>query len=65
MFGMTTFMFVLGIIALVTVTALEYQWLKVAFAGNKLGHTFFNTSTVWATITRLMVRYNDTIMLSA
>ena len=65
MFGMTTFMFALAIIALVMVTALGCQWVKSVLAGNEPGPSFFNTSAVWATITRLMVRSNNAIMLSA
>ena len=64
MFGMTTFMFALGIIALVMVTDLGCQWVKAVLSGNEPGHEFFNTSAVWATITRLVVRSNDVIVLS-
>ena len=65
MFGMITFMFALGIIALVMATAPWCQWMKSVLAGHELGPSFFNISAVWETITRLMVRFNVAILLSA
>ena len=35
MFGMTTFMFALGIIALVLTTAVEYQYIKAIPVANR------------------------------
>src|ERR1700761_2111682 len=63
MFGITTFMFALGIIALVIVVALGFPEVQV-----QLGFTHTSTlnswsyrrwNDVWATTTRLMVRSHD------
>ena len=64
MFGMTTFMFALGIIALVMGTPLGGQWVKAVLSGKEPGPAFFNTSAVLATIMHLTVRSNDAIVLS-
>ena len=65
MFGMTTFMFALGIIALVMVTVLGCQLMKSTLMNSDVGSSFLISSAVWATITRLMVRSNDAFMLPA
>jgi hypothetical protein len=63
MFGITTFMFALGIIALVLATLLGCQLMKAILADSDLGSSFLISSAVWATITRLMVRLNNTCCL--
>jgi hypothetical protein len=64
MFGITTFMFALGIVALVLVITLEFKIVQIIFS---------STSDVyidayyyaWASITCLMVRLLDVFMPSA
>ncbi len=66
MFGVTTFMFILGIIALVLETALGFQQMTL-FLNPSSGSVWSSYQTnviiaVGATITRLMVRPHDTSM---
>lgn len=61
MFGITSFMFALGIITLVLETTVEFQYILLNSDPLKLAII----STVWATITRLMVRPPDASMPSA
>jgi hypothetical protein len=61
MFGITTFMFALGIIALVLATLLGCQLMKAILADSDLGSSFLISSAVWATITRLMYLLSDII----
>lgn len=56
-------MFALGIIALSLVTVLGCQLMKSTLVNSDLGSSFLISSAVWATTTRLMVRFNDTFML--
>src|ERR1700677_1443138 len=62
MFGITTFMFVLGIIALVLVTTLGFTITHSMFYGNLEESIFYYFA--WAAITCLMVRL-DASMPSA
>src|ERR1700761_7553031 len=66
MFGITTFIFVLGIIALVLVIIFQLQATLLVFEQDStnpsLVISFRGTSTAWATVTRLMVRPNDAFM---
>ena len=69
MFGITTFMFILGIIAMVLETALGFQQMQL-FLDPTSGNVWSSNRTnviiaVGATITRLMVRLHDTFMPSA
>jgi hypothetical protein len=69
MFGITTFMFILGIIAMVLETALGFQQMQL-FLDPTSGNVWSSNRTnvivaVGATITRLMVRSYDTSMPSA
>ena len=63
MFGITTFMFVLGIILLVLETALGFQQMQLFLdptAGNVWSSYRTNViNAVGATFTRLMVRLHD------
>ncbi|KAF8262705.1 hypothetical protein EI94DRAFT_1832647 [Lactarius quietus] len=59
MFGITTFMFISGIIALVLVTTLMFQQMRTVAefasgASTLLGASYFTSFLVWAIITRLM-----------
>ena len=67
MFGITTFMFVLGIIALVLETALGFQQTQLFLdptAGNVWSSYHTNVIiAVGATITRIMVRLHDAPIL--
>lgn len=69
MFGITTFMFILGIIAMVLETALGFQQMQL-FLDPTSGNVWSSNRTnvivaVGATITRLMVRLHDTLIPSA
>jgi hypothetical protein len=65
MLGITTFIFALGIIALVLVTIfLWFQSMKSFLTDSKPGSSFFTSSAVWATTTRLMVRLNNAVCLT-
>jgi hypothetical protein len=65
MFGITTLMFALGIIALVLVTTFLWcQSMKSTLADSQPGPSFYTSSVVWATITRLMVCLNDALFLT-
>jgi hypothetical protein len=69
MFGVTTFMFILGIIAMVLETALGFQQMQL-FLDPTSGNVWSSNRTnvivaVGATITRLMVRLHDTSIPSA
>jgi hypothetical protein len=62
MFGITTFMFALGIIALVLATIFLWcQLMKSFLVNSDLGSSFLISSAVWATITRLMYLLSDII----
>ncbi|KAN0129157.1 hypothetical protein V8E53_013028 [Lactarius tabidus] len=62
MFGITTLMFALGIIALVLVTTFLWcQSMKAFLADSQPGPSFYTSSVVWATITRLMYILSDII----
>jgi hypothetical protein len=62
MLGITTFIFALGIIALVLVTIfLWFQSMKSFLTDSKPGSSFFTSSAVWATTTRLMYILSDII----
>jgi hypothetical protein len=68
MFSITTFMFVLGLIALVLETALGFQQMKLFFDPTS-GGIWSSTDTniiiaVGATITRIMVRLVERCRLS-
>ena len=61
MFGITTFMFALGIIALVLETTISFQTAApIADLSTYRTHYY-----VWATVTCLMVRFHDAFMQSA
>ena len=62
MFGITTFMFALGIITLVLATTLEF--LQISSDG-KYGPSYEINSYAWAIIVCLMVRLHDAFILSA
>ena len=69
MFGITTFMFILGIIAMVLETALGFQQMQL-FLDPASGNVWSSNRTnviiaVGATITRMMVRPRDVSMSSA
>jgi hypothetical protein len=69
MFGITTFMFILGIIAMVLETALGFQQMQL-FLDPTSGNVWSSNRTnviiaVGATITRMMVRPRDVSMSSA
>ncbi len=69
MFGITTFMFVLGIIALVLETSLGFQQMQL-FLDPTAGNIWSSNRTnviiaVGATISRLMVRLHGASMPSA
>ena len=68
MFGITTFMFALGIIALVLVTTLQFlesQLLAPSLdPSNDLWPSYFRHYNVWATIARLLVRSHDAFVPS-
>ena len=69
MFGITTFMFVLGIILLVLETALGFQQMQL-FLDPTAGSVWSSYRTnvinaVGATLTRLMVRLRDAPIPSA
>jgi hypothetical protein len=63
MFGITTFMLALGIIALVLVTVYNFQLMEAALVDSSDGTSEFYILTAWGTITRLMVRLNDAFCL--
>jgi hypothetical protein len=64
MFGITTVMFALGIIALVLVTVYECQVMKATLVNSSDWWSEFHIAVAWGVITRLMVRLNDTFMLT-
>jgi hypothetical protein len=69
MFGITTFMFILGVIAMVLETALGFQQMQL-FLDPTSGNVWSSNRTnviiaVGATITRMMVRLRDVFMPSA
>ena len=69
MFGITTFMFILGIIVMVLETALGFQQMQL-FLDPMSGNVWSSNRTnviiaVGATITRMMVRLHDVSMSSA
>ena len=56
MFGITTFQFALGIVALVLVTNLDFQSMRTFLSLNSgLPHSYEISSYAWAGITCLMV----------
>jgi hypothetical protein len=63
MFGITTFMFALGIVALVLVTTLGFKITHSMFYGD-FEQDFVFYYYAWAAITCLMVRLLDTSMPS-
>ena len=66
MFGITTFMFVLGIIAQVMRTGYRFQVMQLRLGLTDGGKWLsFRIFFVEATITRLVVRLQDTSVLSA
>jgi len=69
MFGITTFMFILGIIALVLERALGFQYMQLLLdptaANIWPSYRFLVVSILEATIARLMVRLHDPSMPSA
>jgi hypothetical protein len=64
MLGITTFMFALGIIALVLVTVYNCQVMKAILVDSSDWWSEYYIVIVWGTITRLMVRLNDTVVLT-
>jgi hypothetical protein len=66
MFGITTFQFALGIVALVLVTTLGFQTMRtILFLNSGLPLSFEITSYAWAGITCLMVCSHDPFISSA
>ena len=63
MFGITTLMFVLGIIRLVLETVLAFQLFFDLTAGDF--SSTYSTSVIIATVSRLMVRLQDAPIPSA
>jgi hypothetical protein len=61
MFGITTFIFALGIIALVLSTVLGCRLMKAILMNSDLDSSFLVSSAVWATMTRLMYILSDII----
>ena len=62
MFGVTTFMFTLGIIALILETTLKFREAQSIFDPNHADDMPYYLA--WATITCLMVRFHYTLMPS-
>jgi hypothetical protein len=62
MFGITTLMFALGIIALVLVTTVGFWIVQTIFSGGGLPPSIDRCYYAWATITCLMVRLHDPFM---
>ena len=68
MFGITTFMFVLGFITLVLETAFGFQQMQLLLGptdGNGFSYRTDVLNVVGATVTRLMVRLHNAPILSA
>ena len=67
MFGITTFMFALGIIALVLETTLGFQLVQYMSdpLTNNTGPSYQVRYYIWAATTCLMVRFHDALMPSA
>ena len=64
MFGITTFMFALGIIALVLETTLLFEMWKLIFDPPSTNQDSYYTLCyrIWAIVTCLMVRFYDALM---
>ena len=62
MFGITTLMFALGIIALVLMTTVGFRIIQTIFSGAGLSRSIDRCYYAWATIACLMVRLHDTFM---